>query len=220
MKIFLDFDDTIFNTKKYKIDYKKVFISHKIKKKDFLDPFFDYPIKKNGRLISYNLNKYKKIIRKKLDENIFSRFEKDVEYFLDNSKKYVHKDFFSFIKNFKKNQLFLISFGDIKSQTRKIRTSGVTKYFKKIKITIQGKSVYIKKIATKKEGEIPNEIIFIDDRPDQIKEVKKALPNCLCLRIKRKTSRFNDLKTSGKAIIEIKNLKEAQKIIRKYHPDL
>lgn len=211
MKIFIDFDDVLFNTGKFREDYKKIFWKNNISKEIFEKYYYDYPLKqKNGHLKKYDAWEHIKKIKnsEKIDVN---NLKKEIISFLDKSEKYVFSDVADFMDSFGKSNLYLVSYAVTDFQKLKIKNSKIKKYFEKIIITDSMKSVPIKKII--KEG--VEEAFFLDDRVEQIGDVKREIPEIKTIFVHRKEGRYKDRKNKY-CDFECSNLKQAQKIIKSW----
>ena len=130
MKIYIDFDGTLFNTDKFYQDYLTIlnkynissFEIEKMKKELFKNKRFNLDI-----LIDYIIGKY----------NI-KNLKQEVETLYNNS--YVFEDVIPFLEKYKNYNLILLTLGDIDYQNRKIDGSMLSKYFKDIIITDVDKS--------------------------------------------------------------------------------
>lgn len=130
MKIYLDFDGTLFNTDKFYQDYLVIlnkynissFEIEKMKKELFTNRRFNLDI-----LTDYIISKY----------NI-KNLKQEVESLYNNS--YVFEDVIPFLEKYKNYNLILLTLGDIDYQNRKIESSNLTKYFQDIIITDVDKS--------------------------------------------------------------------------------
>lgn len=130
MKIYLDFDGTLFNTDKFYQDYLNIlnkynissFEIEKIKKELFKNKRFNLDI-----LTDYIISKY----------NI-KNLKQEVETLYNNS--YVFEDVIPFLEKYKNYNLILLTLGDIDYQNRKIEGSKLSKYFQDIMITDVDKS--------------------------------------------------------------------------------
>jgi len=213
MKIFIDFDDVIFYSKKFIQDEKNIFQKNGISEEIFKKYYYQYTKNKKGEIVRrYNLKKQLQGIKKELGINT-DKIESELEDFLSDTEKYIFEDVISFLKQFKKEELFLVSYSKTEFQKLKIKNSGIAKYFKKIIITNGNKSDeilrIIKKQKTKKE-----DLFFIDDRADYISEVKKKIARIKTFLVRRKEGRYkNDANEYCDFII--RNLKKAVKIIKK-----
>lgn len=216
MKIFIDFDDVIFNAKIYKADLKRIFAKFGVNEKLFNQSYFDYPPnKKSSSIKTYILKGQIRSIKKKIPIDN-SQLEKEVENFLVKTKKYLFADVVSFLKKFSKNQLFLISHGDPNFQKKKINNSGISYFFGAVKISRVFKSQEIKKVISKSDYSRKKEkYFFLDDRVHYIEEVKKCLPEIITILIQRPEGRYHDYRNHY-CNFTAKNLKEALKIIKNY----
>lgn len=191
MKIFIDFDDVLFCTRDFKVDFKNVFKNVGVSSSDFEET---YKIVRNNEkgVDGYNYDDHIKILDKR-DVVDGGALKKAVNEFLINSEKYVFSDVVEFLEKSKSmgDELFMISFGSECFQKSKIENSGLGKYFSDIKIGDIDKAVEIEKIV----GEnVNDEMWFIDDRIQQIEMVKKVFPEMKTVLLKRKEGRYFDEK--------------------------
>lgn len=211
MKIFIDLDDVIFNAKKFKKDLTKVFIKNGISCPEFDISYRSFSWNLRGKPRYYDpqeqidfLSSEKDIDRKKLMKNINS--------LMVDLRKYIFKDFYKFIKYFPKKELYLITYGNKKFQEKKVRNSGISKYFERIVITDRPKANAIEKLIKRdkiKKGEI---LYFIDDRIEYIENVKKKYPKIATFFIKRKEGRCKDKKNKY-CDFEVGNLGDVLRVI-------
>ncbi len=194
MKIFIDFDDVLFNTKKFKEDIIKIFGENGVSEKIFQKYYKGFPAtSKKGELRKYNPREQIKKIKSlgiKTD-----KIEKDFSKLLKNAKKYIFKDGIRFLKKFEKEEMYVVSYGDKKFQEEKIKSSGIEKYFRKILIANTSKAVKIRMILRNKNIGQGEAIIFIDDRVKFLRDIKKSYPGMVTIHMKRKEGRFFEKKT-------------------------
>jgi FMN phosphatase YigB (HAD superfamily) len=208
MKIFIDFDDSLFNTKKFVSELIKVFANCGVSQENFFKNYYDYPKKTSKGLRKYDpiqqisfLSKKKGVDGKKL--------KRDIKRLVLDASEFVFDDTINFLKCFKRNSLILLSFAKTNFQCDKIKYSGLTDYFSKV---IVSDKIKAKEVA-KAIGNKKSLIFFIDDRTDQIGPVKDIFPSSVTFLLKRKEGRYNNKKTKS-VDFEVKNLKEAKKIIK------
>lgn len=205
MKIILDFDDTIFNTHKLMHDVSAIFERVGFRKKDFFEAYRKCKEKAgdfNPEIIIDLLNEVK----------LFDKTEakKKIDSILNNSKDFVYPDFFSFAGSFNKKDLILLSFGEVNFQKIKIKNSGVNSFFNKVIIIQKNKTKELKPICEKYPEE---KMFFIDDKGEQIDEIKKVFPQLIAVRMKRLQGRH--IKTESKlANYVVKDLNEVKNIIK------
>ena len=209
MKIFIDFDDVIFNTKRFRADFQNIFSQFGVTEDVFTDNYYNYsPNKKNYPIKTYLLEKHLEKINQVVS---LARpiIEKCLQAFLKDTRKYVFSDVESFLKNFSPSELFLISHGQQDFQRKKIKNAQLEKYFSAIKISSGQKSQDICPWVKKgKESKF-----FLDDRVHYLEEVKKCLPEIATILIQRPEGRYQDIRNRY-CDFTAKNLKEALKIIK------
>ncbi len=207
-KIFLDFDDVLFNTRNFVADYKKIFYSFGVSEELFSKNYYGYPVKSNGRLMKYNPEKHLECLEKEPGVNI-AGIKKGVYDFVKNTSQYIFPDAADFLKSFPKKELFLLSYGETKFQKLKIKNSGIEKYFSKIIVGDGLKSEMISSSVKEKD-----ENYLLEDRVAQITDGEKRFPFVKTILLKRKEGRYNDKKNKY-CEFEAKSLKQALKIINK-----
>jgi len=208
MKIFIDFDDTLFNTKDFSSEYKKVFSTCGVCKDIFQELYYDYPQKEEGKLLKYDSQKHIERIGEECQMDV-GELKSRVDELIKNTRKYIFSDSRNFLDNFRKNDLVLVSYGKTQFQKNKIMHSGIAKYFGKIILTDDMKSKVIKKFLKPQEA-----FYFMDDRVEQVEDVKIKLPLGITFFVKRPEGRFDDERNQY-CDFEIKNLSEALDIIKK-----
>jgi len=169
MKIFIDFDDVIFNTGLFKKSLAKIFSESGVPKKDFKESY--QLIFKNKKTTYSPLKHIGFFTKNKKVDSLKILFH--IENLLKNLESYLFNDAKIFLKHFAKNNLYLLSYGDLKFQRQKIKATGISKYFKRIIVTKNNKFKIIKKMVGKNKFKKGERVIFIDDKPSHIKEVKQ-----------------------------------------------
>lgn len=213
MKIFIDFDDVLFNTKKFRKDFEKIFKDSGITKEIFDKYYYTYPDKiSKGVIQMYNPEKHLERIEKKAGIRTEQLGKKIKKFILDTSA-YIFSDSFNFLDKFDKQGLFLVSFGKADFQNKKIYNSGLKKYFKKIIITDKLKAKIIQKTLGAERKEKDEKIFFIDDRIEQMRSVKKENKKIITILLQRKEGRYKDA-CDKYCDQRAENLKETLKIIK------
>lgn len=213
MLIFLDFDDVLFHTKKFRKDYFKLFKKNGISKKIFEECYYD-PLD-NGENRNYSPIGHISRICKRVDFD-YINFEKIISDFTSDTKNYVFSDVVNFLQNFSKNDLYIISFSKTNFQKSKIYNSGIVEFFSQIEIVNELKGKAIKRVIKKRAGNENEKIYFIDDRIEHIINVKNINPQVITILFLRKEGRYRDRKskhcdyrvTNIKDILKIMNLKQ------------
>lgn len=210
MKIFLDFDDTIFNTNRFKRDYLRAFFAYGITEEEYNDALSADNDEIRGVLKRYDPEK--QIRNLEANKGIsLGALRDDIARFLKDLERYVFDDFYHFSRCFAREDLYLLSFGDRTFQESKVRGAKVNKYFSEVIITETSKGSELWKVLenAKHDG---GEIAFIDDRPDQLMEVRREVKNIIPIRLVREEGRYRSLK-SPRCCIECRSLLEAEKIL-------
>lgn len=198
MKIYIDFDGTLFDTDKYTEDFMNIFNKYGIDKDLFdkckkivfdNDDLFNLDI-----IIDYFIKNY----------NIDSNLKKEMEDLLNNS--YIYPDVINCLDFLSSSgyELYLLSYGDEKFQTKKIFKYDLVKYFNKIIITDKDKS--------KLDLDYENGI-FIDNNPIVIESLYNINANNL-IRIKRKSDRYTKFECNALGIIECEDFYEVIKFLK------
>ena len=208
MKIFIDFDDVIFNTKFFKCGLENLFLHRgiplKIFKKHYIDPNDCRAIK------TFDPWKHAEFIHKNLPFDL-DGLNDDIEKFLNNSSPmYIFPDVFDFIEAVGSDNLNVLSFGEQEFQGRKIRNSNIQNHIKNIFITETSKCDVISDLIKSKKNEV---VYFIDDRIEQIVEVKKKFPHIITIFLKRPEARYQEMVKGDCCDHEAHDLKEVEKII-------
>lgn len=208
MMMFIDFDDVIFNTKKFKNDLIDIFLLNGITKKEFERSYYS----KDGKSKNdyYDLEKQIDAIMTK--KNIDKRkLKKEIRLFMSDLSSYVFDDFYIFTKNFKKKELCLLTYGNEKFQGKKIKGSAIGRYFGTIIITKKNKTksilYFLKKMKYKNA-------VLIDDQPKYIDDAKEKSRNLIAFHMRRPEGRYKRLK-SKECDYEAKNFFQILKKINK-----
>ena len=210
MKIFIDFDDVLFNTKLFYEGIKNVFFENGISEEMF-EKYYKDPETEKKRGIIQKYNPYKQIEKIGKTGIGTKKLKRDFSDFIKNTSQYIFEDGIEFLKKVKNEDLYIISYGDKKFQNEKIINSGISKYFKRILIAETTKAAAIRKILNKKakEGEA---LIFIDDRERFLSDIKESYPGMVTFLFSNSLGRYNDEKT-GHCDFKVKNFNEILKII-------
>lgn len=212
MKIFIDFDDVLFNTRNFVADIKNIFERNGVSEEIFRKYYKDLELKKGEKTVR-KYNPYKQIERIKAQGFDMKEAEKEFSNIIRSAKNYLFRDSIKFLKEFKGDDLYVVSYGDKKFQEEKINNSGIAKYFKKIIIVDESKAVAIRKILKNKNIKKGEALIFIDDREKFLKDIKKSYPGMATFLMKRIEGRYNDERTNY-CDFEVKSFDEILNIIR------
>ncbi|MEI8343824.1 MAG: hypothetical protein WCF93_02670 [Candidatus Moraniibacteriota bacterium] len=191
MKVFIDFDDVIFNTKDFSIYLKGFYasrgVSQELVQKYYYDPAAESELKLfNPEGLFLRLEQYEKIDVSKLRKNFTQQ--------LKHLSRFVFDDVSKFLTKMSKENVYLVSFGLPTFQSQKIQGSGVNKLVSDYIVTEKMKGQAIVQVMEKNKIDFEEKLIFIDDRIAQIEDVKKTFPQALTFLLCRKEGRYCDQK--------------------------
>lgn len=191
MKVYIDFDRTLFNCDKFLEDFYTLINSYNISKEVFK--------KCQNQCIKDGFNPY--TILRKVEKAFF--FNNDlyleVDTLLKKTGSYLYSDSTDFLKYLKKKgyQIIILTKGNREYQKEKILHANIDNYYDDLIITMEHKG--------KLKLEYDNGI-FIDDNPKEIKSIMKNNPKMI-IRIKRENERYNDIFVDD-SIIEVSSFNE------------
>lgn len=212
MKIFVDFDDVIFYTKKFKKDLIRVFLKNGVTRQEFENSYYTFQKKAQALGEYYDPKKQIQVLRKRNQINQ-EELSKDLDDFLKDLGKYVFSDVFDFLSFFPKKELYLITYGHEKFQMKKIKGTGISKYFRKVIISKNNKLNIILETAKDHKFSSGEKVVLIDDRPEQLERAEKRKKSIITFHMCRPQGRYSDLICADKDY-EVKNFKEVLKIIK------
>ncbi|EKD58770.1 MAG: hypothetical protein ACD_56C00055G0006 [uncultured bacterium] len=211
--IFIDFDDVIFNTKKFKEDLRKIFFGFGISDECYEKTYYAYDDKRLVKVYDPRAQ-----IRRIADlqtvneEKILSTLDS----FMEHCSSYVFPDVEEFISSMKRENVYLLSYGDIEFQGEKINKSGIKDKISNVFITDKLKSDIVSIILEKQQFESGEKIFFLDDRIEQIADVKRRNPGSITILIKRPEGRYQEMQMEDCCNHQAHNLREATKTINSY----
>jgi len=212
MKIFIDFDDVIFNTKQFKEDLKDLFsaqgISPEVFGRYYRDPADNRAVK------TFNPWMHAALICGEIGCDA-EKIGKAIDIFMGDISRYIFPDVPGFVDRAGKSNVCVVSFGNAEFQNKKIRNSQLEKYIKDVFVTEGAKCEVIAEVLRDEKIGKDKKIFFIDDRVEQIHEVKEKFPYIVTIFIKRPEGRYQEMEKEGCCNFQIRNLAEAEKIINR-----
>jgi len=207
MVIIIDFDGVLFNDRRFKEDFRRIFGRLGITpERDRC--LYEEAKKRNGGI--YHLRHHLTVLKKVYPRMNTAASEKKIGRLLKRSVKYVYKDSISFLEFLKRRKInaFLLSTGSPAFQGEKIKHSGLAGYFKKvIVVTSCSKSGAFAGIMRRYSAK---DMIFIDDKKEVVEEVKKKLPKVFVVQMRRGLSQEKSYKTDA----VIKNFVQLKRLIK------
>lgn len=181
MLIIIDFDRTLFDADSFKEELSKIARRYGVPKSTFLKVYKESALKG----ICFVPNRFLHTLAKSKPGLEINKIEKDYSGLVKNAQKFLFSDAENFLKNLSENnKMVLLTYGDKNFQNKKIKYSGIKKYFDEIVITTKfDKTNEVKKVIKKYKKE---KIIFIDDSADVVERVKEKLPRVKTIKASRK----------------------------------
>lgn len=203
--IICDFDGVLFDGEKFKKDYSSIFAGFGISARAYSAAY------RKGK--SHPKGFHHALTRRfaeKLDIHVFPA---RMEALLKKSPRYLYSDAKDFLRKCLKEKitLVLVSTGPA-FQKRKITTSGIAHFFKKVVVIRDAsKAAAIKKIIRA----FPKErVIFVDDTAEVVDGVKREVRSIFAIQMIRRRGK----KKSATADAAARNFKDVTKILGKNLP--
>lgn len=202
IKLFIDFDKTIFDTSQVKERLYRIFGQFGFNQEEIdrtysaeaLDGKFN-PEGQAKRL--YEI--------KPFDLGVF---ELKIKSLIFDSNKILYYDTIWFLKSIdrEKYQVNILSYGDINFQNRKIKQSGITEMFDEIYVTNLEKQIFLQDFV--KENEY---FIVIDDKIDNLEKISAKYPKAFMIYINRSIDDIiQNYHIRG---VKVRNLKQASQYL-------
>lgn len=210
MKIFLDFDDTLFNTRAFIGDMKGVFVECGISRELFQSSYDEVKASFGQGERTYDFDEHIKNLQGKIDFDV-AVLRNKVQVFVADTTRYLFPDVMDFFSAMKEKgcALYILSFGTSDFQAAKIAGTGMKLFMEKIIITTGDKAVALQ-----------NEVIddgknswFFDDRMKYIESMKQVFPAMQTVFVKRVDGRYEDSPNEFCDYV-VQDLKEAEKILK------
>lgn len=218
--IIIDFDKTLFDADAFRRALEGVFARHGISAEDF---YATYNMRAAHRP-QWTLEHQLKLLGEKYKQIDAHRLRRSIDLLCLTSERFVYGDTLAFLAALKSagHQLHLLSFGDNRFQTEKVRGCGIAKYFSSIRVTPhQDKSQELHHYLSKSSQHPQQNAIFIDDHKDILRSVKMRYPQMVTILMSRSgmsRSAIGSCAGNGKVCFtgidyEVSSLAQTQKII-------
>lgn len=198
MKIYIDFDGTLFDTDKYTKDFINILseygINNDIYEEAKMNIFNDRKLFNVNVIVDYFIDKY----------NIYIELKDRVDNLLNNS--YVYPEIVDCIQKLINNgyEPHLLTYGDYNFQKMKIKKSNIAQYFKEIIITEKDKS--------KLDIDYENSI-FIDNNPVEVEKFYNSMAKTI-IRIRRESDRYSKKDCNIPSIIECEDFNQVIHVLK------
>jgi hypothetical protein len=206
-RIFLDFDDVLFNTRDFRHDLKAILQQYGVQPEVYEETrsqaYTEAAFEKGA---CYNIEKHILTLKQECKNLDVVAATQDVMKFLCNLKKYVFSDVVNFLHSYSKESLYLLTFGGKDFQEKKIQGSQLMHSFGTVSITQGSKAQALKRIISSGQN------YFLDDRVRYFQEIKEIQLPITTIFVNRPEGRYHDVKNMY-CDFEVQNLNEAKRII-------
>ena len=211
MKIFLDFDDVLFNTRTFIESMKAVYETCGISKEIWSDAYRAVKVGFAGEERTFDFEAHIIELHKQVsfDEKLLRQ---KIGALVKNTERFMFPDTKKFLARLQdeKVAIYIVSFGTSDFQTEKIEGANIEEYVEKIIVTSDYKASTLHEyISDNDEG-----VWFFDDRVKYIENVKQTFPKIRTIFMRREAGRYHDEPTALCDYVA-ENLDEAAKIIMK-----
>ncbi len=212
MKIFFDFDDTLFDTSAFSEGLQRIFGEYGTSEEVFWESYRE--MKKECPTGGWSYSPEKHIEKIQMQRGI--SFDKDVirkklmMYFAD-TKRFLFLDTEESLSTLSENGhiLYILSFGDKDFQMAKVSGTGMGSFLEKVIVTDTDKAE-----AMRREIGVHDEVWFLDDKIHFIESVKKAFPYVRTILVRRKEDQHCKEKSSEFCDYVVRDLRKALEIIK------
>jgi FMN phosphatase YigB (HAD superfamily) len=193
MKIFIDFDDVLFNTQAFTAFLQEIFKNFGIGKELFRQTYEEVKKHTGGKNFSYTFEAHVKALQDHLEfdgEGLLQVLKNETA----DTSKFLFPDTLPFLEFLRKagHSAWILSFGDSGYQMMKIQSSGVGDRVGGVIITQERKER-----ALEQQGLTQNEeAYFFDDRAHFLEGAKKIFPALLTVLVSRPEGRYADRRSA------------------------
>lgn len=179
MKIFLDFDDTLFDTTrtpgKFWEDLVVIIEGGGWKREEIEETAESFSGSAFDRGMLYHYRSHMELLEKKYPHGKLNKTLLRIQGFMENLEGYLFLDAVPFFNQMRREDVFIITYGDEDFQKAKIIGSGIDRLVTDILVT-QGESKIAMILRYVEEKKIPKneKIVFIDDKAKYFDDVNKS----------------------------------------------
>lgn len=205
INLIFDLDNTLISARKVYRALESSFTKAGVKRKDFQGMYRESKV---GGV--FNLGRFISLAEKDFS---FSgrKINEILEEVFKKRGKYLYPDVLPFFRKwFSKVDIFLVSLGDEEFQKRKLKGSGIYKFFKRILITKDKRK--IKEVQPLFNKEKKN--FVIEDNPEMLFYLKRKFKRIITVRINRGEGKYKELPDNRNIDFSIKSLRELDQILK------
>lgn len=196
MKVFVDFDDTLFNTRDFIGEFQNVFEKCGVSTQLYQETHrLAYRLDTASSESAYDKELHLSYILQKEPSIDTECLRLHLSDFLKDTSLFVFPDVIGFLNQMKERgaEVCILSFGQSDFQNQKINASGLTSYMREVFVTTEKKHLSIARaLALSESKEKQEPIWFFDDRAEYVDDVKSALPQVKTVQVMRLESRYHD----------------------------
>lgn len=191
MKVYVDFDRTLFDCDRFLEDFYAIITKYNISKELFKE--CQNQSKRHGFNPYTILNDVEKKIN--FDKSVYL----DIDELIHNTSNYLYSDTISFLEylNSHNYTVIILTKGNRDFQREKIINAHIDKYYSKLIVTMRHKGLLFLNYL---------QSVFIDDNPREIESLLIRNPKVI-IRIKRNMSKYSDIELK-KEVKTVNNLHE------------
>lgn len=171
----IDFDDTLFDTQKYKVARQKALERIGVSEENFWTTYKSARKNEQGEMVYSDLRHAEALVHYGFEvDTIMEQFENINK----ELKKFIFDDTHTFLESLKKNgeTLVLLSLGDPHIQEMKVKGSGIHDYFERTFFVSDSKIHMVEHVL---EHHKPEQVWFINDKVQETQEIVAAFPKVL-----------------------------------------
>lgn len=176
MKLFIDFDGVLFNSKSFREELISQFEKSGFSRQEVFDTY-------NAECLDGNYSPADHLERlKEIRDFNLKMAQARADSLVKRSKSYLYDDVLGSLKNISKlnYEVNLLTLGNPSFQPKKIKESGIRKYFDNIYCTSIPKAKYLQDLIDKNE-----KFIVVDDRGDALEEISAKFPKAITIEMRR-----------------------------------
>lgn len=191
----LDFDRVLFNYGRFSREYLRTFRSFGVSRRLF---FATYAASRKTHNDVYRHETHVRLLKEAVPALRTRELERGVAALLRRSSAYIYGDARQFLSDARKQKsdVVLVSHG-FRLQEKKIRASGITRFFRKIIVTDDPDKT--RAVAAALGRTDPANAVFIDDKRHITDAVKKKFPRMLVIQLVRR--RRQERSTRADAVV-------------------
>ena len=208
MKIFLDFDDTLFDTRAFAIGAQQLFSRYGISEERFWTSYHEIRKGFSTKGWAYSFERHLEKLRTELSGDA-AVLAAALDAYLNDTSRFLFPDVLETLGFFKSKRcsMYILSFGDADFQRKKVLGSGIGPYLDGILVTADDQGALLAEQGIS-DGE---DMWFFDDKVAHVDDMKKAFPSVRTVLVRRVHKEHHDT-VSGSCDHVVTDLTEARRL--------